>query len=117
MVTTRSKTSRLASETADLDSSLNKSINSKSRKTVKDTNYAQAIIFVSLVCDLLAFTVILPLFPSILQYYKKNDGPHGLYSYFETKIQNFQRAVGAPASSNLVLFGGKFGLFILSLLE
>lgn len=106
MVTTRSKTSRLAGETADLDSSLNKSINSKSKR-VGNTNYAQAIIFLSVTLDLLAFTVILPLFPSILLYYKKNDGPNGLYSYFETKIQNFQRAVGAPASSNLVLFGGK----------
>lgn len=108
MVTTRSKTSRLSAETTDLDSSLNKSNYSKSKKAGKGTNYTQAIIFVSLVLDLLAFTVILPLFPSILLYYKKNDGPHGLYSYFETKIQSFQRAVGAPPNSSLVLFGGKF---------
>lgn len=31
-------------------------------------------IFVSVLIDLLGFTVILPLFPSLLDFYAKNDG-------------------------------------------
>lgn len=31
------------------------------------------VVFLSLVIDLLAFTVILPLFPSLMEYYDKRD--------------------------------------------
>ena len=33
-----------------------------------------SVVFIGLLLDLLAFTLILPLFPSLLDHYKKNDG-------------------------------------------
>ena len=39
------------------------------------------VVFVGLLLDLLAFTLILPLFPALLDHYKKNDSATGLYPY------------------------------------
>lgn len=39
------------------------------------------VVFVGLLLDLLAFTLILPLFPALLDHYKKNDSSTGLYPY------------------------------------
>ncbi|XP_017782279.1 PREDICTED: major facilitator superfamily domain-containing protein 10 [Nicrophorus vespilloides] len=66
------------------------------------------IVFLSLVLDLLAFTLILPLLPSLLDHYKHNDSI-GLYSWLSGKIQFFQELVGAPEHYNSVLFGGFMG--------
>ncbi|ESO96999.1 hypothetical protein LOTGIDRAFT_115354 [Lottia gigantea] len=68
------------------------------------------IVFISLVLDLLAFTVILPLLPSILDYYGNND-KQGLYTYIKTSVSNFREFVGAPDTPrwNSVLFGGLIG--------
>lgn len=67
------------------------------------------IIFCSLLIDLLAFTVILPLMPALMDYYQKSDPPDGLYSYCVTLIKNFQLKVGSPDKFNSVLFGGFLG--------
>ncbi|GAB6018428.1 hypothetical protein CHUAL_000138 [Chamberlinius hualienensis] len=66
------------------------------------------IIFVSLFIDLLAFTMILPLLPSLLDYYRQND-KDGLFPYLQSKVNGFQKWVGAPDSFNSVLFGGLIG--------
>jgi len=66
------------------------------------------VIFVSLLLDLLAFTMILPLLPSLLDYYRQND-KGGLFPYLQEKIKHFQELVGAPDSFNTVLFGGLIG--------
>lgn len=68
------------------------------------------IVFVSLLLDLLAFTMILPLFPSLLDHYRLNDKMDGLYPYLLEKVRYFQHLVGAPDRFNSVLFGGKFDL-------
>lgn len=68
---------------------------------------AQWIVFLSLTLDLLAFTMILPLFPSLLDYYRLNDAPHGLYSYLHSKLNYLQKLIGVPDEFNSVLFGGK----------
>jgi hypothetical protein len=39
------------------------------------------VVFVGLLLDLLAFTLILPLFPALLDHYKKHDSATGLYPY------------------------------------
>jgi hypothetical protein len=39
------------------------------------------VVFVGLLLDLLAFTLILPLFPALLDHYKKHDSSTGLYPY------------------------------------
>ena len=64
------------------------------------------IVFTSLLLDLLAFTMILPLLPSLLDYYRVNDHPHGIYSILLSKIQFFQRIFGTPDRFSSVLFGG-----------
>lgn len=66
------------------------------------------IVFISLLLDLLAFTIILPLFPSLLEHYRTNDNT-GLYTWLTNKIKYFQEAVGAPEKFNSVLFGGFLG--------
>lgn len=71
------------------------------------TSSAIWIIFGSLLLDLLAFTMILPLFPALLDYYKNNED--GCYQFLESSIQYFQKALGAPDRFNSVLFGGFLG--------
>ncbi|XP_056646496.1 major facilitator superfamily domain-containing protein 10 [Diorhabda sublineata] len=66
------------------------------------------IIFISLLLDLLAFTMILPLFPSLLDHYKVNDNI-GLYKWLSSQIYGFQVLVGAPEKYNSVLLGGFLG--------
>jgi hypothetical protein len=66
------------------------------------------IVFVSLLLDLLAFTMILPLLPSLLDHYRLNDGPSGFYSWLLGKVHYFQEFVGVPDRFNSVLFGGKW---------
>lgn len=66
------------------------------------------IVFISLLLDLLAFTMILPLLPSLLDHYKEND-TIGIYGWLSNKIYYFQNLVGAPEKFNSVLFGGFLG--------
>lgn len=66
------------------------------------------IVFISLLFDLLAFTMILPLLPSLLEHYKHHDDS-GLYAQLSRGIQYFQNIVGAPEKYNSVLFGGVLG--------
>lgn len=66
------------------------------------------IVFGSLLLDLLAFTMILPLLPSLLEYYRLNDKA-GLYHTLSTSVRYFQELVGAPEKYNSVLFGGFLG--------
>jgi hypothetical protein len=68
------------------------------------------IIFFGLLIDLLAFTLILPLFPALLDHYKKNDaGVGGLYHFLEERVKTFGHYLGAPDRFNTVLFGGLIG--------
>lgn len=66
------------------------------------------VVFISLLLDLLAFTMILPLLPSLLEYYRLNDKA-GLYHTLSNSVKYFQELVGAPDKFNSVLFGGFLG--------
>ncbi|XP_054714030.1 LOW QUALITY PROTEIN: major facilitator superfamily domain-containing protein 10-like [Uloborus diversus] len=66
------------------------------------------VIFLVLIVDLLGFTVILPLLPSIFDYYASNENDH-LYHWMEKKIYYFQDLFGSPNVFNTVLFGGFLG--------
>ncbi|XP_066155529.1 major facilitator superfamily domain-containing protein 10 [Euwallacea fornicatus] len=66
------------------------------------------VVFISLLLDLLAFTMILPLLPSLLDHYKEND-TMGLYAWLSNQIYFFQKLVGAPEKFNSILFGGFLG--------
>lgn len=92
-----------------------KSISTDARTTTiaKDssanTHPTMYIVFISLLLDLLAFTMILPLLPSLLEYYRLNDTPGGLYHTLSDSVRFFQQLVGAPEKYNSVLFGGFLG--------
>lgn len=66
------------------------------------------VVFLSLLLDLLAFTMILPLLPSLLDHYEKHDNT-GLYTWLSKYVLVFQKLVGAPEEFNSVLFGGFLG--------
>ncbi len=85
--------------------SSSKTIDTKDQSKTHPTVY---IVFVSLLLDLLAFTMILPLLPSLLEYYRLNDKA-GLYHSLSNSVKFFQELVGAPDKFNSVLFGGFLG--------
>jgi len=78
----------------------------KSQTPVK--NNTTIVVFFGLLIDLLAFTLILPLFPALISHYRDNDSS-GLFSALETKVDWFRESVGAPVEFNTVLFGGFLG--------
>ncbi|XP_063853018.1 major facilitator superfamily domain-containing protein 10-like isoform X2 [Scylla paramamosain] len=66
------------------------------------------VVFGSLILDLLGFTVVLPLFPALLDYYSKHDSS-GLYSSLLSSVTYYQHIIGVPARFHSVLFGGLLG--------
>lgn len=72
------------------------------------TPHSVYIIFISLLLDLLAFTIILPLLPTILERYRHDDSS-GLYNLLSSQIRYFQLMLGAPDRYSSVLFGGVLG--------
>ncbi|XP_054855449.1 major facilitator superfamily domain-containing protein 10 isoform X1 [Eublepharis macularius] len=66
-------------------------------------------VFLALFIDLLGFTLILPLLPSIFDHYSKND--NGLYMTLQHGVDWFAEVVGVPPERkyNSVLFGGLIG--------
>lgn len=73
----------------------------------KDDTKTIKVVFVSLLLDLLAFTMILPLFPALLDHYEQIDSGKGLYSVILKKIHKLSTILNAPSNINSVLFGGK----------
>ncbi|GCC20923.1 hypothetical protein chiPu_0019493 [Chiloscyllium punctatum] len=63
-----------------------------------------------LLIDLLGFTLILPLLPSILEYYGKTDHD-GIYQSLQHSVAWFADMIGVPSvrKYNSVLFGGLIG--------
>ncbi|XP_026749958.2 major facilitator superfamily domain-containing protein 10 [Galleria mellonella] len=88
------------------------------KKNVSNTTCSKAklspktigLVFISLLLDLLAFTMILPLLPSLLDYYNKEEGKgNSLYASLLQAVQSFQKFTGAPDRFSSVLFGGILG--------
>lgn len=80
----------------------------KNKENSDKTHKSVYIIFLSLLLDLLAFTIILPLLPTILERYRHDDSS-GLYVRLSSQIRYFQVLVGAPDKYSSVLFGGFLG--------
>jgi len=59
---------------SDDSSKVTTDVDEKDGKMSKKSRNTLFILFFSLVLDLLGFTVILPLMPSILEYYGRSDG-------------------------------------------
>ncbi|XP_064630386.1 major facilitator superfamily domain-containing protein 10-like [Lineus longissimus] len=76
----------------------------------KDNFRMVFIVFISLLIDLLGFTMILPLLPSLLEYYGR-DANDVTYNTLQQSVQGFREFVGAPDTPrwNSVLFGGLIG--------
>ncbi|XP_026724868.1 major facilitator superfamily domain-containing protein 10 isoform X1 [Trichoplusia ni] len=84
--------------------------NSVENKPRSSNSRTIGLIFVSLLLDLLAFTMILPLLPSLLDYYDREEGKgNSLYASLLRAVQSFQRFTGAPDRFASVLFGGALG--------
>ena len=50
--------------------------NNKSGSTSISSKQCLLVVFISLLIDLIAFTLILPLMPTLLDYYERNDEVH-----------------------------------------
>ena len=87
---------------------MNSTSTKKDANNLNKTHPQVYIVFFSLLFDLLAFTMILPLLPSLLEHYRVND-KFGLYSYLANCVKYFQVLVGAPEKYSSVLFGGVLG--------
>lgn len=69
------------------------------------------VVFVSLLLDLLAFTMILPLLPALLDHYKEMEKGHGLYSIILNHMKSIQVFFDAPDKVSTVLYGGWYLYF------
>ncbi|TGZ48642.1 Uncharacterized protein DBV15_04827 [Temnothorax longispinosus] len=74
------------------------------------------VVFVSLLLDLLAFTMILPLLPALLDHYKEIEKGHGLYSSFLGSMYSFLQFLGSPIIGALSDIYGRKPLMLLCLI-
>uniref|UniRef100_A0A8C0BTL7 Major facilitator superfamily domain-containing protein 10 n=1 Tax=Buteo japonicus TaxID=224669 RepID=A0A8C0BTL7_9AVES len=88
------------------ESSSSSSINDKQEQ---NCSRVITIVFLALFIDLLGFALILPLFPSILDYYSQTED--GFYLSLQRGVDWFAVMVGMPPERkyNSVLFGGLIG--------
>ncbi|ETE62563.1 Major facilitator superfamily domain-containing protein 10, partial [Ophiophagus hannah] len=78
-----------------------------SRRAEENSSRVILAVFLALLIDLLGFTLILPLLPSILDHFSKNDD--GLYRRVQAGVDWFSGSLGIPPERkyNSVLFGGR----------
>lgn len=62
--------------------------NNNQGKKSEDQNGMTLVVFFGLLLDLLAFTLILPLFPALLDHYRKHDDQNGLYHFLDSKVRS-----------------------------
>jgi MFS family permease len=74
------------------------------------------VIFLIIFIDLVGFSIVFPLFPSILDYYFAREGDAGLLGAILSFLGQFERAGGGSGHFTAVLFGGFLGS-IYSLLQ
>jgi hypothetical protein len=82
VVTLRSRAVRDANDNTTKDEDCNVVESTKDAPKDRTT----LVVFIGLLIDLLAFTLILPLFPALIGHYRENDSS-GLFAYLETKVQ------------------------------
>ena len=76
------------------------------------------LVFFTLFIDLIGFSIIFPLFPSMLIYYHELEGEAGLFGWFYGGLLQLSELAGPPDKhwGSMVLFGGILGS-IYSLLQ
>jgi MFS family permease len=69
------------------------------------------IVFFTLFLDLVGFSLIFPLFPGMLEFYRETSPPGGLFSWFHGVLSQASDSTGATDAGwgVLVLFGGILG--------
>ena len=67
------------------------------------------MIFLTIFIDLVGFSVIFPLFPSILDYYLARDGDAGILGWILQQLDAISETTGGGARFTPVLFGGLLG--------
>ncbi|KAF3387708.1 Major facilitator superfamily domain-containing protein 10 [Penicillium rolfsii] len=70
------------------------------------------VLFISLLLDLISFTFILPLFPSVLSYYRaKDESPDSLLNTIFHYLNAYKNSFSKPIDSryDIILLGGAFG--------
>ena len=69
-----------------LDADNNNDITEDKKKQTPVKDRTTLIVFFGLLIDLLAFTLILPLFPALISHYRENDSS-GLFAALERKVE------------------------------
>ncbi|MGH0170318.1 UNVERIFIED_CONTAM: hypothetical protein FKN15_058839 [Acipenser sinensis] len=94
------------SESESVGNSAMESPGESSPKADSGTSRVIIVVFLALLIDLLGFTLILPLLPSILDDYGKTDD--GVYQSLQSIVDWFGETIGVPVERkyNSVLFGG-----------
>ena len=77
--------------------------------TAAPRRHPLGVIFLTVVIDLLGFTIIFPLFPGILDYYLRVDGTGGGLGWLLGRIDAFAALAGSHGNYRVVLFGGILG--------
>lgn len=67
------------------------------------------VVFITLFLDLVGFSIIFPLFPSMLEYYLRHEGTAGLLGGFVAAIERLNTWAGGGQGGTIVLFGGLLG--------
>nr|XP_057926770.1 major facilitator superfamily domain-containing protein 10 [Doryrhamphus excisus]XP_057926771.1 major facilitator superfamily domain-containing protein 10 [Doryrhamphus excisus] len=82
---------------------------SKSEVVAPSSSKVIGVVFVLLLLDLLGFTLILPLLPSIMDHYAQTGD--AAYQSLQSAVNFFREALGIPMEKkyNSVLFGGLIG--------
>ncbi|KAI8070899.1 major facilitator superfamily domain-containing protein [Gongronella butleri] len=67
------------------------------------------VVFVSLLLDLLSFTLILPLFPRLLEFYQRTSTQDAFLHYFIDGVERYKQLTGTTRHWDTVLLGGFIG--------
>ncbi|KAJ3301910.1 hypothetical protein HDV03_000238 [Kappamyces sp. JEL0829] len=81
----------------------------KSQQKHLDRGKTLFVIVAALLIDLLAFTIILPLFPRLLKYYDDSEPSASLYRTIHAWVTHFRRGVSTEERLDIILFGGLVG--------
>jgi ferrochelatase len=94
----------------EYESMSKKELNMKAEPMTKEAKKSLKIVFLTIFLDLLGFSIILPLFPSLAQHYLTTDGDNYFLKIIFGSIQAVANYTdGSSVFSGLVLFGGILG--------
>ena len=67
------------------------------------------VIITALLIDLLAFTIILPLFPRLIKHYDIHENKDSFYRQVAFLIKELRKLVSNESRLDIILFGGLVG--------